>query len=231
LIGTLIVARFKEWRLGLTLAGLALTFPAFQALNFMGGQSAAFLRYFILAVPYGFILIGYILPRVPVQYKRVATSVALVSCILSAGSSAVAMNNSTEWGQWNDIFMRSLITRTPVKAWAAEQKISQYLVDIQEGRDFLVDDFQGYRVMFFTGHPEWFIGTGDSDFAEKLRRPVGNVKYLLVSAPRLEGALNKVNIAYPTLYEYGAPWAELEMDWATGDPLGSEWRLYRVKEF
>ncbi|MBI3968553.1 MAG: hypothetical protein HY329_23210 [Chloroflexi bacterium] len=57
-----------------------------------------------------------------------------------------------------------------------------------------------------------------------LRNPFGKVSYILVYRPELETALNRVNRAFPTLYEHGAEWAELRGDW----PIQG-WRLYEVK--
>jgi hypothetical protein len=96
-----------------------------------------------------------------------------------------------------------------------------YINDHVHGREVLVDDFQGYRVIFFSGHPEYFLATSDRDFHEALHQPYGKVTYILASEPKLEGTLNQVNIAYPELYELGGSWVVLEKEiWV--------WRLYRV---
>lgn len=218
----------RERRLAVTLVVLALTFPAFQALNFFAAQSAAFLRYFILAIPFGVMLVGALLALAPRGLRHVATALTLLLVIASNISTGVTMYTSTEWGQWNDIVIRDVLNGTSENTWAVERQIADYLTANHVGRDILVDDFQGYRIVFFTGRPEWFVATGDQDFDATLRDPVGRVRYMLVSSTKLEGALNKVNIVYPTLYERGAPWARLEQDWSSGDPMGSTWRLYRI---
>jgi len=227
LVLAVLVGRHRRSRLGFGLATLALTFPAFQVLNLFAGQSAAFLRYFILAIPFGVLLVGYALPRAPIP-ARLASLGAVALLLGSNGSTLLAMQQATEWGQWNDVFVRALLTGKPEQTWTTERQIAEYLAQQPRGRDILVDDFQGYRIIFFSGHPEWFVATGDSDFELALEEPVGRVRYVLVSPPHLEGTLNRVNQAYPTLYSHGAEWATLEREWL--DLLGSTWRLYRVSD-
>jgi len=91
-----------------------------------------------------------------------------------------------------------------------------------------MDDFQGYRIVFFTGDPARFVTNADDDFEEILSAPWIGADYVLVPPQRLEGTLNRVNMVHPGLYEYGAPWAELEREW-TSPEFG--WRLYRVIPF
>ncbi len=96
-----------------------------------------------------------------------------------------------------------------------------------DGREILVDDFQDYRIVFFSGDPGRFVVNVDPDFDEVLGEPAGRVKYVLVPSTRLEGSLNQVNITHPLLYQFGAPWASLETEWAES---AGEWRLYRVAD-
>ena len=216
-------ARTRD-RLSLSIALLALSFPGFQALNFFGGQSAAFLRYFILAIPFGIVIAGHLLWRMRGQpgYRAGAAAI-LVTLAMSDVASGLAMGRANEWGQWNDIFVRAVVTGQRVDTWAEERQLADYLVAHVRGPGVLVDDFQGYRVIFFSERPDLFVATGDSDFDTVLRNPVGRVQYVLASSPRLEGALNRVNQQYPTLYEYGASWARLVGTWPE---VG--WKLYEV---
>lgn len=212
-------------RLSLVVAVLALSFPAFQGLNFLFGQSAAFLRYFILAIPYGFFLLALALARVDPWSRGRLASLALAALALSNVSTAYAMSRATEWGQWNDIYLRALMTQTPENTWKDEREIAQLLMANTSGREALLDDFQGYRVIFFSGEPRRFIANADRDFAEAVNRPQAHARWALVSSTRLEGVLNAINRRYPMLYEQGAPWAELVREWPD---VG--WRLYRIKE-
>jgi hypothetical protein len=215
----------RRERLSLGVAILALSFPAFQAINFLFGQSAAFLRYFILAIPYGFFMVALAVSRAPEWRRTAATILGLVVLGLSNVSTAYAMAQAPEWGQWNDIYLRALLTQRPEDTWKDEREIAQFLMANTSGREVLLDDFQGYRVIFFSGDPKRFIANADRDFADAINQPQTHARWVLASSTRLEGVLNAINRRYPTLYEQGAPWAELVREWPD---VG--WRLYRIKE-
>lgn len=215
-------------RLAISLAMLALSFPVFQGMNMFEGQSAAFLRYFILAIPYGILLVGFQISRIRPKWAILKHAVRVIAVLVLAGSGILSgwkMNQATEWGQWNDIFLNALIHQYRVDAWSEEREIARYLDERIDRRGVLVDDFQGYRVIFYTGKPWLFVATGDDDFKETLENPVGKASYILASPTKLEGVLNKINKQYPALYDHGTEWATLEKEW---QELG--WRLYRVAE-
>lgn len=219
-LGALAIAARRRDLLGFGLVASAWSFPVFTWVNLFAGQSALFLRYFILAIPTTFVLGIWIVPRLP-RGRLLATVAALLLVASSTVVSGLAMLNATEWGQWNDIFVRALLRNEKVETWAPERDLAGYINDHVRGREVLVDDFQGYRVIFFSGHPEYFCTPADSDFHEVLRQPYGKVTYILASSPELEGSLNQVNIAYPTLYAMGGSWVTLEKE-------SSVWKLYRV---
>ncbi len=219
-LGALGLAAWRRDLLGFGLVALAWSFSIFTWLNVFAGQSALFLRYFILAIPAAFVLGIWIVPRLP-RAQFPATAAVLLLLASSAVVSGLAMERATEWGQWNDIFMRALLRNEKVDTWAAERELARYINEQVHGQEVLVDDFQGYRVIFFSGHPEYFYTPADRDFHETLRQPYGKVTYILVSSSELEGSLNQVNIAYPTLYALGGSWVKLEKEiWV--------WKLYRV---
>lgn len=203
----------------LSLLGVGWSLTLFSIMNLYLGQSALFLRYFITCIPMTFVLVVGILQSIT-RLRWLVSLVLIVFLALSAISSLEAMRNATEWGQWNDVFVQALLEDKPVKAWADEEELVNYILKDTKGR-ILVDDFQGYRIIFFSGQPERFIVPGDSVFPLFLREPYGNVNYILTSRFALEGTLNQVNIAYPNLYPEGASWVKLEKEiWV--------WKLYRV---
>ena len=213
-----LVARRRD-PVGLGLLAVAWSFPLFTWLNLFMGQSALFLRYFILAIPTAFLLGVWIAPRLG-HFKLAGSSIVLLLG-LSAVITGLTMEQASDWGQWNDIFIRSLLRNERVEIWAPEKELASHINGRVHGREVLVDDFQGYRVIFFSGHPEYFCTPADGDFQEVLRHPYGKVTYILSSSRELEGSLNQVNIAYPTLYANGGSWVVLEKEsWV--------WKLYRV---
>ncbi|MBI3965541.1 MAG: glycosyltransferase family 39 protein [Chloroflexi bacterium] len=215
-------------RLSLALALLAMSFPAFQALNFFTGQSAAFIRYFILAIPYGYLMAAFLLSRSPgLRLRQAAVGAAAVGLLVSNVATAHAMSTvwsrTSDWGQWNDGFVQALVTGKRLHTWAEDRDIASFLTKHARGRETLVDAFQGYRIIFFNGDPAKFVVNGDRDFDDLLQNPFGTVRFLLVASPELEGALNRVNQRYPTLYEQGAPWARLVGEWPV-----TRWKLYEI---
>jgi hypothetical protein len=116
----------------------------------------------------------------------------------------------------------------PVRAWAEEEELADYIIKNTKGK-ILVDDFQGYRLIFFSAQPDRFITPGDSVFLHYLQEPYGNVDYILTSRFELEGTLNQVNLAYPNLYSQGASWVKLDKELAHLAKLERVvWKLYRV---
>ncbi|MBI3969097.1 MAG: glycosyltransferase family 39 protein [Chloroflexi bacterium] len=225
LVGLFVDAARTRHRLSLSVALLALSFPAFQTLNFLTGQSAAFLRYFILAIPYGYWMAAHLIARLaPGSNRSAVTAVLVVGLALSNVSSGFAMLHATEWGQWNDTFIKAMLNQERINTFYEEREIANFLLANVKGQEVLVDAFQGYRIMFFTENMMMWHANGDDDYDEVLKNPFGKVRYILVYRPQLETALNRVNKSFPTLYEHGAEWAELRGDW----PIQG-WRLYEIK--
>ena len=219
---SIVMAAIIVWKrslLWLSLLGVAWSLTLFSIMNLYAGQSALFLRYFITCIPMTFVLAIGILQSIT-RWRGLVSMLLIILFAVSAISSLEAMRNATEWGQWNDVFVQALLEDKPAKAWAEEQELVDYILKNTKGR-ILVDDFQGYRIIFFTGQPERFITPGDSVFPLFLREPYGNVNYILTSRFALEGTLNQVNIALPNLYPEGGSWVQLEKEiWV--------WKLYRV---
>jgi hypothetical protein len=150
--------------------------------------------------------------------------VALISVVgigLSAFSTADLMSRHDEWGQSNDKVVNAVLTNTPLHIWDEEQSLAKFINTKTTGY-VLVDDFQGYRVIFFSGKPWRFITPGNSTFKEYLKSPYGNVTYILTSSTSLEGELNQVNNTYPYLFNEGADWAKLVYE-------DSTWKLFEVE--
>ncbi len=198
---------------------LAWSLTLFSVFNIFLGQSALFLRYFFTTVPMGMILIVGVL----IQHPKIRTPLALLLIILVIGSSfstVQAMQKHTEWGQWNDRVVNAVLTGKTLNAWQDEEDLA-YFINTKTSGYVLMDDFQGYRVIFFSGKPWRFITPSDSTFKRYLREPYNNIDYIMTSSTELEGELNQVNNAYPYLFKNGANWVSLEYE-------NSIWKLYRI---
>ena len=192
----------------------------FSTANLYMGQSALFIRYFISAIPMGLVLAAGVLSLHSPKFR---IPLALLFCVLIAGSAystVQSMSKHTEWGQWNDQVVKTVLTNTPLNSWDEEQKLAEYINNKTTGY-VLVDDFQGYRVIFFSGKPWRFLTPSDTIFKKYLRDPYQNVSYILTSSTALEGELNQVNNAYPYLFSDGANWVTLEYQ-------DSTWKLFKV---
>jgi hypothetical protein len=212
------VVRRKWVWLGIVV--LSWTLILFSTFNLFMGQSALFIRYFISAIPMGMILIA---GALTMHAPKLRVPLALLFSLFIAGSAYFtvrAMITHTEWGQWNDQVVHAVLTNTPLSSWNEEQELAEYIINKTNGY-ILVDDFQGYRVVFFSGKPWRFITPSDSTFKKYLREPYKNVNYILTSSTELEGELNQVNNAYPYLFSKGADWVTLEYQ-------DSTWKLFKV---
>lgn len=192
----------------------------FSTVNLFMGQSALFIRYFISAIPMAIALLGGVLMLLPAKGRVAAGLLSVIMIGASAFSTVRLMAQHDEWGQWNDQVVQAALTDTPLSSWEEEQTLANF-INAKTAGYVLVDDFQGYRVIFFSGKPWRFITPSDSTFKQYLKEPYGHVSYLLTSSTKLEGELNQVNNTYPYLYEDGADWATLVYQDTT-------WKLYQV---
>jgi hypothetical protein len=168
----------------------------------------------------GMILIAGVLTM---HSPRLRIPLGLLFSLLIVGSAyftSLSMDSHTEWGQLNDQVIHAALTNTPLDSWKEEQALAEYINNKTTGF-ILVDDFQGYRVIFFSGKPWRFLTPADSTFKKYLHDPYQNVSYILTSSTQLEGELNQVNNAYPYLFADGGNWVKLEYE-------DSTWKLFKV---
>jgi hypothetical protein len=209
----------KKW-VWLGVLALSWSLILFSTGNLFMGQSALFIRYFISAIPMGVIMIAGVLSM---HSPRWRIPIASLFCVLVAGSAyftTQSMMTHTEWGQWNDQVVHAVLTNTPLNSWKEEQALAKYINEKTTGF-VMVDDFQGYRVIFFSGKPSRFLTPSDSTFKSYLSDPFNHVNYILTSSSQLEGELNQVNNAYPYLFTKGGAWVKLEYE-------DSTWKLFKV---
>jgi hypothetical protein len=209
----------RTW-IWLGMLAISWSLMVFSTFNLFMGQSALFLRYFISAIPMAMVLLAGVLH---LHAPKLRIPLALLFSLFIGGSAyftAQAMGAHKEWGQWNDQVVQAALTNTPLNSWKDEKTLAAYILHKTTGF-VMVDDFQGYRVIFFSGEPGRFLTPSDSTFKRNLRDPYKNVNYLLTSSSALEGELNQVNNAYPYLFNQGANWVQLEYQ-------DSTWKLFKV---
>jgi hypothetical protein len=118
--------------------------------------------------------------------------------------------------------------RLHIRSWSTERRVARDIDAMRMRRgSVLLDTQNGFAIVVATKHLDRFVITSDRDFERTLANPVAfHVEYLLVSKVET-GTFDRLEAAYPGLYESGAGIATLVQEWPmTGD--GFAWRLYRL---
>lgn len=171
-------------------------------------------RYLLVAAPLALLPVA-LLRRTTRTRPGAATILGLVAILaltVADATSAMALGRWVELGS---------APGAPAR-WEQERQIALYLREQAGTRRVLLDDWDGYRVIFLTGRPKLFLPPGDPGFLPALQEPPGKVGYLLVRAPELRG-IGPIEELHPGICGLGRVWSTLEGEWpAVG------WRLYRV---
>lgn len=210
-------------RLSFCLVLLAISFPAFSAvLAWLAGQKPAPWSDYLVAIPFGFIMAGRIMARTANArswLRWMIRCLVLAALGLSSVASGIAMAKDTSQGQWNYLFVKGLITQQPVDLWQEEREMARYLLQRATAHSVLIDDAEGYPIIFFTGHPELFVTPTDAGLPQGSPPRAWRIDYILLRAPQPDEALGSAR--YLPLPE-GAS-VRLVTDWPT-----KGWRLYEV---
>ncbi len=214
----------------LSLAWSILGFTAFSAWQ---GALPPFARYFSWAVPAGVIAAATL-------YRGLASGVARAAvgagtCLLLvlpvAQLMARALPLVPEPAPLSIVAAAFLPPDVPDASWMrgqvdAYEAIARYLDAQPAGITTLVDaSVGGTDLLLFLKSRHAVVTTGDEDFLERLRAPIGRVDQILVPRPTFD-ALGRSDVLrlHPRLYDGAEPWAVLEHEF----PSGRGWRLYRV---
>jgi hypothetical protein len=227
------------------LAPLAVFVPplVFHVLASVGGYTLGWLRFYVLAVPLLASLCAYVagrrlragspdVERVWSPMRALATTVAIVSLVVSGGITAVSLRDGADLVSEEYQMVKGFANREnffSLSRHRAEREVARYLddLDLKDG-SVVVDTWLGWRIVVLSERPEQFVVSSDRDFPAVTADPASSgVAYLLVPQGGFLPALDALNRAYPELYENGAHFAPLEREF---DFRGGqfEWRLYRV---
>lgn len=224
----------------LALAILPLAIPLFQGLMLGRGSIVPLLRYYIIAIPLGYILalatIRYFQlsrrtkenknPKVP---SYLLVTMALFFLVSNAGAATIlseGKHQDIEYQTWV-----SLTTQEKLKDHRVSEAmgIGRKLTEIvPSGSRILLDEYmQGFAVLLGSDDPKMFMDHTDSNYEQALRNPRRYVDYLLVPDPAVErGSLYAINRWHPTLYAEEVPWAQ-HIDKLP--PTQDRWRLFKVQ--
>lgn len=226
-----------------------------QSLLYLMDSTFPFLRFYITAIPFAFVLVVLLAPqRVPVVSQRPGRfavsgadptpdrgpspllAVAVSLLVGSTGVTIVAMGNERlaglEYPVTSAIMAGGRSDFDSVRNFSAERRIARYLdnLDLPEG-SVLLDTVQSFAIVTSSAKPKQFVITSDTDFVRILDDPAAHGVEYIVTVPNVKrGTADAVNRRYPTMYEtgsggVGALVLEMPND-SKAEP--ENWRLYRV---
>jgi hypothetical protein len=227
---------------------------AFLVFAYLTNTLFPWFRHLILAVPMGLLLLGLTIggfahggqaraaagrgKRAAVAALRGATIASLVLaaflCVPTAGVAmldrTIAITESRDLaGVLGPSAAADDRPGDDLHTFATEREIADYLdrLDLPRG-SVLVDVFGGFAIVGQSANPRQFVITTDRDFRAILADPQGfGVRYLLAPSVLGRGAVDALNVTYPTLSVNGTGFTVLDRAFA-GRGDSPDWALYRV---
>ncbi len=221
LIVRILTRRLFRWDI-LVLILLFLAVPGLQFLLLLRQSSFGFFRYFMYVLPVVVAWIPYELNQVAKRMRRVCFSIICCGLLAAAGMLSYALTNPNIAPDEHN-FLTITKGNLNYQRQQLEVEISQWIDDNITGT-VLTDSASAYVILVNSHHPRRYLITSDYDFRSALENPLEHdVQYILVPKP-MRNVQSTVNTAYPSLYEEGTEWTELERDF---DDI---WRLYKIKK-
>jgi hypothetical protein len=212
--------RLLQWET-LMLLALALSIAAFHTFEiFRGGSSYGWLRFFVYPLPVALAWLPYEFSKINGKSPSFNKLAAPFCCVALAVSILFTGNALNNWEMASDEYT----TYTQGEQTGLSQKeVADYIDENCSDGIILMDSFQTWYVIMSLDSTSNIITTCSYTFEAALEDPSGhNVKYILALANNGGlGALDAVNVRYPDLYENGADWCTLVMEW-------DDFKLYEV---
>jgi hypothetical protein len=222
----------------------------FEIAAFFKGQTASWLRYYIVEVPLLVLMLSTILGRRVgplVDHKRrtrlssllvVSSRAGIAALALGAGAvgllSGSTMVNSPslareETNQLQAIFYKSSPRADVLRRLRTERQAALYIESLHLPHGaVLMDVARAFTIWTQSNSFKEYLITPDRDFLAAVQDPVAyHVQYLLVEPNGALGSTDELNVEYPSLYLTGAGIATLVKEFDSTSDLGN-WRLYRV---
>jgi hypothetical protein len=250
-----LVAR-RDWRV-LAIGAVLGPMLGFMVLVYLVHLVAPWLRYFILVIPMGILLLALAIappiaraqspaesttrrprPWVPRLATGLSTALLLAVAVASVPVAAAGMLSRTvAVEEARDVgALLGPEAASParpgaaLRTFAGEKVVADHLdaMDLPRG-SVLVDVFSGFSIVMLSRDPDQFVTTTDRDFEQALADPaLFGVRYLLAPSIGGNGVMDAVNRSYPGL----AHREDFATEAATFPALGtsSTWTLYEVVE-
>ena len=213
---------------------LFLTIPLFQAYEIYVGDSFKWLRFFMYGIPFAYLLLALVTAVLPRwfagQRPRLAWGLLLGGLAVANLGTFVAMQQPDTAGEEWEIVGALLDPARPVPptfSRTAEFEIARYLQSLPEGETVIFDTVVGNWIPLADPGPTTYTVTSDRDFESILSSPGGLVTHLLIPDPAGGGALDRLNIEFPGLWEGPVPdWLRLEREFPVEPEI---WTVTRVR--
>ena len=222
-------------RKGFGLFIVMLSVTAFTILQVFLGSLANWMRYWFYAAPFALVMAGIVNEKLARKWRLPFYFLLIALFIAGTPVSLTAMRNTQVGGdeqrlsalildKQQEVTLREsdgywiYLNDAPIVAKVVDQYSANGLV--------MVDSSSGFSVIMAVNSPQRLFISNDTNYFKVLANPIGTVAYILVLDPKTVGAVNTINITYPTLFENGASWATLV--WDSGDQTINHWRLYQV---
>jgi hypothetical protein len=244
-LASLAVVAIGVYQRSLALVGLGLlplSIPLLQGVLLSRKANVLLVRYFIMVVPLGFMLLFVALQPILDHWRRptagqVARPLLLASVavliVASSVSSAVVLatnpNQDIERNSWLALTTDQNVGRLEQGRDITEGiEVGRLLTRlVPAGSKVLLDPYgYGFAVILGAREHDLFVDHTDPRFERALLNPPPYVDYVLTQSPEGRGALTAINQFQPTLWAQGAPWAERVEGLP---PTHAGWRLYKVR--
>ncbi len=201
------------------------------------GGLGPYLRYQISVIPFAFLAAIYVLRSVHGRRWVISSWLALAIAVLLAASNMLTAQTlaNPDIAPQEAPLLAALSAGTSVPAATGQRnkidigaQITPPILALDtDGGRILCNSSTCFPIILNAPDPKQFVVTSDRIFEAAAAQPgVYHVEYFLVPAPYGLGALDRLNVLYPGLYEDGAGFAE-EVGSVGGDTMGP-WRLYRI---
>ncbi len=204
----------------LPLLAASLGAPALQFLLLYLNKSADWQRFFIYYIPFGMIMLAYILSRIRIQYRVLAGAVTVImvlsSCVVSFGAT-----NSPQWGHGDISLVRRLLkwdTSYVNPMIIGNEQIGNYISQ-RPGMKILISQWDNNYTLPFISNPSRVVTTSDTDYEGILENPRGRVDYFLVAPPSSLIKLGKLYKAWPNMWSGGLLWTRLYHEFPDGSKI------------
>ncbi len=203
----------------LMLLALAASIPAFQYIMLYTASSFGWLRFFVYPLPIAMAWLPHEFSRIAIERTRLKNILASLCLVVLLGSGIV----TGFLFNYPDIANEEYTTyKTGNAGFEIQKQIAEYVNKNCTDGVLLLDSFQTYYVILHLDSTENLITTSSYTFQQAVADPWEyDVRYILTVNSAGLGISDAINNYYPGLYENGADWCTLEMDFG-------DYRLYKV---